>query len=93
MNSKDKVFANRGEWDAAIIHYRLALQIDPDYPWALVNLGDALSRQGKDEEAIEPYRRLIRLKPEFLPGYQRLAVILARQGKSEEAAKLLAGPK
>jgi tetratricopeptide (TPR) repeat protein len=32
VNSKDKVFANRGEWDAAINHYRLALQIDPDYP-------------------------------------------------------------
>lgn len=80
------VLASQGELDEAVKHYRLALQVDPDYPIALFDLGDALSQQGKLDEALQHYRHVIRLSPGFVITYQRLGNLLAQQGKLEEAA-------
>ena len=50
-----------GEIDVAIHGYRRALQIRPDYPDALYNLGNALARQGRLAEGIEHLREAVRL--------------------------------
>jgi Tfp pilus assembly protein PilF len=42
---------NAGRLDEAERHYRRALEIHPDYPFALNNLGNILRRRGQAEEA------------------------------------------
>lgn len=45
--------------------YEKALQLQPDYPEALNNWGNALSKLKQYEEAISKYQQALRLKPDF----------------------------
>ncbi|UCE99176.1 MAG: tetratricopeptide repeat protein [Planctomycetota bacterium] len=50
-----------------------------------VNLGIALSQQGKLDEAIKHYTEALRIRPDFAVAHTNLGHALARQGKLEEA--------
>jgi tetratricopeptide (TPR) repeat protein len=47
----------------AILEYREALRLQPDFPEALQNLGDALREKGDVNEAIMEYEQSLRLQP------------------------------
>lgn len=63
-------FANRGaayfrqrRFDLAEADFRTALQLRPDYPDLLYNLGLVLSRLGRTTEALACFRRVLDLNP------------------------------
>ncbi len=56
-------YHNRGEYDRAVDLYLRAIDLKPDYPMALLNLGNALYLRGEAEEAIRTYTELLKLDP------------------------------
>jgi tetratricopeptide (TPR) repeat protein len=77
-----------GKNDEAIPWCNKALQIDPLFPRANYNLGNAYANIGKNKEAIEAYRKEIKINPGFLEAYNNLAALYTDSGKVEEAIGL-----
>ena len=77
-----------GRARAAIVSYRRALAIRPDFHEALCNLGVLLNTQGFLKEAVAVYRCVIRLRPDHVNAIANLGLILQTWGKPEEARPL-----
>lgn len=84
-NNLAVALVRQGNIDAAIGHYRRALQIKPDYAEAHFNLATSLQRQGKFDEAVYHFREMLRLKPEHSGAHNGLGTVLHEQGKIDEA--------
>ena len=46
-----------------------ALDVSPEFPEALLNLGIALKALGEDEDARSHWRKALKAKPELASGY------------------------
>ena len=78
-----------GRIDEALIQYRKALQIDPYYVAATINLGNALLQAGRIEEAVIHYRKALRINPNNISAHVNLASALAQGGQVTNAIPLL----
>ncbi|MHC4998568.1 MAG: tetratricopeptide repeat protein [Planctomycetota bacterium] len=76
--------ANVGQLDEAIVHLRLALQINPDIARAHNNLGIALATTGQLDEAIDCYRHAVHIDPKYASAYKNLGIALAATGHLHE---------
>jgi len=93
LNGENPAFHNNiglaldalGRAGDAVIHYRRALILKPDYMDAYNNLGAALLAQGKVLDAVDCYRRAVALRPDFAEGHNNLGNALKRLGKLDEA--------
>jgi Flp pilus assembly protein TadD len=68
---------------------RKAVQIDPDFGGAWVNLGVALRREGDTAGSEAAYRKALEVDPQTSSAYTNLASLLRARGKDSEAAALL----
>ena len=84
-NMQGAAYKGLGHLDAAIISFKKALTIRPDYAEACYNLGTALKDQGKLEGAIEAFHKAISIKPDYADAYSNMGSALKEQGKLEEA--------
>jgi tetratricopeptide (TPR) repeat protein len=85
-NNLANTWVGQGKWDKAIVQYRKALAVKPNYVDAHVNLGVALERRGRLDEAIAHYRQALAINPNFVNAYVNLGAALERQGRLDEAA-------
>jgi tetratricopeptide (TPR) repeat protein len=69
----------------AEISFRKALELDPNYAEARVNLGLVLNQQGKLDPAINEFRQAIRINPKLAPAHFNLGVALQAQGEIKAA--------
>ncbi len=76
--------------EAAIVEYRRALELSPDWPEVLHALATACSKLGRHDEAIEVIQRVIALEPEDAFAYTSLSIFLQRKGLIPEAEKAAA---
>jgi tetratricopeptide (TPR) repeat protein len=76
----------QGDFDAAIVSYRLALRDHPADTRILQNLAIAFSRTGKLEDAIRHYRRTLDIDPAAAGAHYGLAFLLMRRGDGVAAA-------
>jgi tetratricopeptide (TPR) repeat protein len=60
---------NQGREELAVQYYREAVEMDPDYPEALLNLGHAMKNAGNPEEAQVLWKRAVRLRPVYAAEY------------------------
>ena len=74
------VLAKRGQIDAAIVHFRKALEISPEDTRAHANLGNVLASQQHFNEAIAEYQRALDISPNFVEARFNLGNVLALQG-------------
>ena len=79
----------QGDFDAAIVSYKLALRDHPNDSRILQNLAIAYSRTGKLDEAQRHYRRALDLDPQLAGAHYGLAFLLLRRGENTMAAKHL----
>jgi serine/threonine-protein kinase len=70
---------------AAIAEFRTAIALDPKYPQARNNLGNALRDNGQLDEAIIAYREALRLNKDYPEAHCGLGITLGRQGRFAEA--------
>ena len=76
---------DRGRIDEAIEQYQQALEINPDYAEAHINLGIALAGCGRIDEAMAHYRKALEIKPDYAEAHNNLGTALARRGQIDEA--------
>ena len=77
--------AQIGKLDDAIVAFKKAISIKPDYADAYNNMGATLQDQGKLEEAIEAYNKAIYIQPDYADAYYNMGITLKNHGKLEEA--------
>jgi Flp pilus assembly protein TadD len=80
-----RILADRGDHATAIVHYRRALELRPDFADARVNLANALVRLGRIEDALEIYGEALTLDPRDVEARYNLAVALILSGEAEPA--------
>ena len=76
---------NRGQGEEAIKEYHSALELSPEYPEALNNLGDALVRRKRFGEAIPYLEKAIDLSPRYAAAHSNLGSALAQLNRLDEA--------
>jgi tetratricopeptide (TPR) repeat protein len=84
-NSLGNALAQKSDLDAAIIHYRKALELRPDFSDARSNLSAMLFRKGDIPAAILEYQKVVATPPEDAACHQRLATMLVKTNRSREA--------
>jgi len=77
----------KGHLERAISGYREAINLQPDYVPAHLELGNLLCQQGKLDEAIDVYRRAIELNPNEPSFSKKLADIVAQKNEKNTSAQ------
>jgi hypothetical protein len=78
---------DQGDWTAAAVWYRRALDVDPGRPAIWVQLGHALKEQGDRVGGEEAYRRALALADNVADTHLQLGHVLKLQGRIPEAAQ------
>lgn len=73
------------QWDEAIVCYRRAIDLQPNFAPAHGHLGIALCEKGELEEAIASFREAIRLRPTLADMHNNLGNALVKKGEMDEA--------
>jgi len=84
-NNLANVFRQRGALDEAIIHYRRAIELEPNYEFGRYNLGATLVQKGDTASAIPLLRAALETDPNNPKAYYSLGTALAQTGRSDEA--------
>jgi tetratricopeptide (TPR) repeat protein len=71
--------------EESVRFFSVALALRPDSPGTHLNLGSALSEQGKVDEAVACYRQAVALEPKYAQAHHGLGRALSKQGKLDEA--------
>jgi len=74
-----------GKFDEAILAFKEAIEIKPDYAEAYNFLGVACWKAGRKDEAITAYKEAIRIKPDYELAYFLLGGAYGDKGKRDEA--------
>ena len=74
--SKGMVLAASGDMDGAIVEYRKALRINPDFTDAHNNLGLALEKNKNLDAAIVEFREALRVEPDDAVVHFNLGIAL-----------------
>jgi len=67
-----------GKLEEAIVYYRRAIALNPNFAWSHHNLAEALIKQGQIDEAIASYRRAIEINPNFASFHHNLREALVK---------------
>jgi predicted CXXCH cytochrome family protein len=84
------IHTDRQQWDQAEIAYRTALELQPDFTQAAVNLADGYRLQGQDGEGEKILRRALSLDPQNAAAHHALGLLLIRQTQQPAALVALA---
>ena len=74
-----------GRIDAAIVNYKRAIEIKPDYAEAHGNLGGALQEKGDLTAAIASYNFAIKINPDYAEAHSNLGNALLAEGNRTAA--------
>jgi tetratricopeptide (TPR) repeat protein len=77
--------SRNGHDDEAIAQLRKCLELQPDFPKALLSLGEHLTAKGQLDEAVDVYQRELRSAPNDLKAHVNLGQVLVRMGRTPEA--------
>ena len=77
--------ARKGDYAAALVEWRKAVEMDPEDGKAHYHLAFALDQQGQLNEAVAQYQRAVEFDPNNAAAYSSLAVALTRTGKLAES--------
>jgi tetratricopeptide (TPR) repeat protein/SAM-dependent methyltransferase len=96
--AEGNLLEDRGDFEAALAHYRQASEVAPDLARAHVNIGNALQQLGRTAEAIDAYKAALHLAPDD-PGahynlggaFMRLEELDAAERELREALRLRPG--
>jgi len=78
-------YEKQGRLDLALIDLNRAIELDPTYPEAYLNRGEALAAAKRFHEAILDLDRFIASNPGFAPAYQSRASAWSGLGENERA--------
>jgi Tfp pilus assembly protein PilF len=79
------IFLDQGKLDDALIEFRKAIDVEPEFGLAYNAMGYTLLLKQRPVEAIESLNRAIRFAPALVAAYQNLAKAYLVVGKKDEA--------
>ena len=85
LHSIGMAYGKKGMYDEAIIEYRKAIELNPNYTETHDNLGMAYGKKGMYDEAIIEYKKAIEINPDDNKAYNNLGVAYERKGMLDEA--------
>jgi tetratricopeptide (TPR) repeat protein len=88
-NNLANALRDAGALEAAVAHYRSALNQNRESPEIWCNLGTTLAELGDVSAAIESFEAALRHGPELADAYGALGVLRSHQGQQEAAIKYL----
>ncbi len=66
-------------------YFNLALKREPDYTFALANLGNVMRLLGNYDEALEYYNEAVKIDPDYTNGWSELADVHLEKGEPDQA--------
>src|SRR6478752_3993589 len=75
-------------YDDALAAYHKAMELQPDFPIALNNLGNTYRLMRRLPDAVKTFDRAIALKPDYLIAYKNKATTLCWEGQVEPALRV-----
>jgi tetratricopeptide (TPR) repeat protein len=78
-------FLNERKIAAGLVHFRAAVEADPQNKVMRMNLAEALTRDGQYQKALEQAREAVRLAPDDALAHRALAALLGRNRQPEAA--------
>jgi tetratricopeptide (TPR) repeat protein len=78
-------YERKAEYESAIVHYKMALDIDPDYSEAWLGMGIVKDAQGKIHEAVLFIEKAVELAPDNSEYLEVLAEGYEKLGRIEDA--------
>jgi len=78
-------YRSRGDMDAAIRNYRIALETDTESVSTRINLGNALRSKGDLDAAIEAYQSALDREPRNANAHNSLGTVLRAKGDVDDA--------
>ncbi len=86
-NNLGALYASKGMLDKAIVQFRKALTLDPEYPGPHKNLARVLYGKGDIGGAIEEYRAAIVANPRDYEAHEALGALYSKAGLYEKSAR------
>ncbi len=80
------IYAKRRQSTDAIKEFREAIQINPDFPFAYLELGNLYADLGMTEDAINIYQQVAERYPSFIEANYRLALAYLKNGAKQSAS-------
>ncbi len=78
-------YEKKGLWDQALLEFRRALALQPEFPWANHGLGRVLERKGEIDSAVLEYQKALQNNPDYWEARVNLAIALGKKGRIEDA--------
>jgi tetratricopeptide (TPR) repeat protein len=78
-------YAEKEDFDNAIKHNLIAIEINPDYAAPYNNLGNVYRRMGMPDKAADYIRQALRLKPGMAGAYNNLGLLYSQKGMAAKA--------
>ena len=79
------ILLDQGKMDEALIEFRKAVDVEPEFGPAYNAMGYVLLQQQRPQEAIESLSRAVRFTPTLIAAYQNLGKAYLLVGKKDEA--------
>jgi Flp pilus assembly protein TadD len=87
FNNLGQRYQEQGEYEKAIVEFKKALAINPNFPSALNNIGVCYGRLERYSLAEESFKRALALKPDDVYAMNNLAIMYIRIGKPQKAVE------
>jgi tetratricopeptide (TPR) repeat protein len=84
-NNLGEAYDKIGKYELAITEFEAALQLNPDYFFALNNLGNIYGKKKNYAQAILYTKQALQKNPNYAPGHYNLAKALHMTGNPEQA--------
>lgn len=84
---KGNQLSQAGKLGEALVAYRQAIKLNPNFNLPYQKTGEILSKQGKYDEAIVAFRQATKLNPNSVWSYHHLGSALFHKGDLEEATE------
>ena len=85
LNNMGNVLVKEGKLLEAIVHYKKALALKPDYGRAFMNLAIASYKLGRFDESVQYFSEVVRRWPNYYKAHNSFGVVLMELGKEKEA--------
>ena len=78
-------YTKTGRYDLAVMAYQKAIDIQPEFPEALYNLGIVYGQLGNVKDEVSAYKMAIRINPDFAPAHFAIGQAYLQQGDKPAA--------
>ena len=86
-NNRANIYMDLNKFDTALINYRLALSVKPDYYVTFDNIGAMYARKGMYDSALYYFTKTLDQKPDYKPTYNNRAITYLYLKRYEEAIR------